>query len=72
METMHQRNFKSIHGAMRSRMGSKYLEKRKTGGEIRDTDSWGVDSTQELKNPMEEPKNSQRGLGASSLFFLRE
>jgi hypothetical protein len=37
--------------------GGKYLEKRKTGGVIRDTRSWGVESNQEHKDSMEEPRN---------------
>jgi hypothetical protein len=31
---MHRRNFESIHVAKRSRIGWKYLEKRKNGGGI--------------------------------------
>jgi hypothetical protein len=41
--------------------GWKYLEKRKNGGGIGDTGSWGVESTQELKNPMEKLRNCQWG-----------
>jgi hypothetical protein len=39
-----------------------YLVKGKTGGGIGDTHSWGVESTQELKNPMEEPRNRHQGV----------
>jgi hypothetical protein len=52
---MHKRNFESILGAKRSRMGSNYLEKRKPGGGIGYTGSWGVESTQELKDSTKEP-----------------
>jgi hypothetical protein len=35
----------------------KYLGKRKTGGRIRDTSSWEVDSTQEHQASTEESRN---------------
>jgi hypothetical protein len=54
---MNERNCRSIHGTKRSRRGTKYLEKGEPGGGIGDTSSWGEESTQELENPTEEPRN---------------
>jgi hypothetical protein len=50
METIHQRNFKSIHRAKRSRMGSKYLEKGRN--------RWGESETSVL-GELNPPKNSK-------------
>jgi hypothetical protein len=50
---MHQRDFESIHGVKRSRRGENTL-RRKKGGGIGDTGSWGVESTQELQYSIEE------------------
>jgi hypothetical protein len=45
--------------------GQEYLERDenfKFGGEIRDYDPWGVESTQESKDSMEELRNHQKGV----------
>jgi hypothetical protein len=43
----------------------------KNGGEIRDTGSWGDETTNELKNPMEERQNHHQGVlePLHGLFF---
>jgi hypothetical protein len=43
-------------------MGKNTLREGKTGGEIGDTSSWGVDFTQELQDSMVEPRNRQGGV----------
>jgi hypothetical protein len=48
---MHKRNFESILGAKRSRMGSNYLEKRKPGG------GGGLDTS--VLGELNPPKNSK-------------
>jgi hypothetical protein len=72
IETMHKRNFESILGAKRSRMGSNYLEKRKPGGGDRIhrfLGSWIHPRTQRFhKGTMKSPKG---GLGAPSRLFMR-
>jgi hypothetical protein len=53
--------------------GENTLRREKTGGGIRDTGSWGVDSTQELKDFTEEPRNHHQGVQeALHGLFLRE
>jgi hypothetical protein len=61
-KAMNERNCRSIHGTKRSRRGTKYLEKGEPGGGIGDTNSWREESTQELENPMEEPRNHHQGV----------
>jgi hypothetical protein len=46
------------------------LEKGKTGGGIGYTSSWGVDSTQELKNSMEESRNANGGSWVTFMMVL--
>jgi hypothetical protein len=49
------------------------LRREKNGGGIGDTDSWGVESTQELEDSMEEPRNRHQGVQeALHKLFLRE
>jgi hypothetical protein len=73
IETLHQRNFESIHGEKRMRIGWKYLEKGRTGGGIGHTGSWGVESTQELQDSMKESRSHHQGVqGALHRQFLRE
>jgi hypothetical protein len=72
---MDQRNFKSTKSIRRLKNGvlDTFGEGIfKSRGRIRVTDPWGVESTQESKDSMEESRNCHQGsLRALLLVFLR-
>jgi hypothetical protein len=51
-----------MRGANRLMERGKYLKMGKNGGRIRDTGSWGVESTQELQDSTEEPRDHHQGV----------
>jgi hypothetical protein len=72
MDTMHQRNFKPMHGAKRLMESGKYLKIGKNRGRIGDTGSWGLESTQELQYFTEEPRYRHQGVSSRPHGRTRE
>jgi hypothetical protein len=70
IKTMHQRNFKSIHGAKRSRIRWKYLEMRKIGWGNRDTVLGELISPKNSKIPRRNQGITNGGLGVALMVVL--
>jgi hypothetical protein len=51
-----------MYGAKRLMEREKYLKMGENGGRIGDTSSWGLESTQELQDSMEEPRDCHQGV----------
>jgi hypothetical protein len=52
-------------------VGENIFRREKTGEGIGDTSSWGVESTQEFRNPTEELRNCQWGSWAALTVVLQ-